>query len=57
MWNTVLARLQEPSTYAGFAGLAVAFGLSVEEFNIYANALAAIAAVVAMVLQEKGNNP
>jgi hypothetical protein len=45
-------RLKEPSTYAGFAGVALAFGLSDAEWSAIATAAAGIAGVVAMFLAE-----
>tara|TARA_R110000824_G_scaffold82503_4_gene206818 strand:+ start:2337 stop:2498 length:162 start_codon:yes stop_codon:yes gene_type:complete len=49
----IFDRAKEPSTWAGLAGLAIALGLSAEEWAIYSSALAGIAAVVAMVLREQ----
>jgi hypothetical protein len=46
-------RLKEPSTYAGFSGVALALGLSAEEWGIVYTAAAAVAGVVAMFLSEK----
>jgi hypothetical protein len=48
----LLNRLKEPSTYAGFAGLALAFGLSAEEWNTIYTAIAGVAGVVAMLLSD-----
>jgi hypothetical protein len=48
----LLDRLKEPSTYAGFAGIALAFGLSAEEWSTIYTAAAALAGVVAMFLAE-----
>ncbi len=52
--DTLIARLKEPSTYAGLAGLAAAFGLSTELYEAISGALAGIFALVAVVLAEKG---
>ena len=49
----LLARLKEPSTYAGFAGLALAFGLSNAEWATLSTALASVAGVVAMFLSDQ----
>jgi hypothetical protein len=49
----LLHRLKEPSTYAGFAGLALAFGLSDAEWATVSTAVAGLAGVVAMFLAEK----
>lgn len=54
--NTVhwlLERLKEPSTYAGFSGLALALGMSAEEWSAVYTAVAAVAGVVAIFLVEK----
>lgn len=48
----LVSRLKEPSTYAGFAGIALAFGLSSEEWSVIATALAGLAGVAAMFLVE-----
>jgi uncharacterized membrane protein YuzA (DUF378 family) len=48
----LVARLKEPSTFAGFAGVALAFGLSDAEWSAIATAVAGIAGVVAMFLTE-----
>jgi len=45
-------RLKEPSTYAGFAGIALAFGLSDAEWTTVSTAVAGLAGVVAMFLSE-----
>ena len=49
----VVTRLKEPSTYAGFAGLALAFGLSDAEWTAISAAVAALAGVAAVFLAEK----
>ena len=51
--NFVLARLKEPSTYAGLSGLALALGVSGELYSAASAAVAAIAGVIAIVLAEK----
>jgi len=45
-------RLKEPSTYAGFAGLALAFGLSDAKWAAVSTAVAGLAGVVAVFLSE-----
>jgi hypothetical protein len=45
-------RLKEPSTYAGFAGLALAFGLSDAEWTAISAAVAGLAGVAAVFLSE-----
>lgn len=45
--------LKEPSTYAGFAGLALTLGVTNEEFTSYTTALAAIFSIIAVAVSEK----
>jgi len=52
MW-TLLERLKEPSTYAGLAGIALAIGISNESWTIVSTAIAGIAGLVAMLLNER----
>lgn len=47
-----LSRAKEPSTWAGLAGLAVVFGVTTEQWSVISNAVAAVAAVVAMFVSE-----
>jgi hypothetical protein len=49
----LLNRLKEPSTYAGFSGIALAFGLSGEEWSAVYTAVAGLAGLAAMLLSEK----
>lgn len=51
--NFVLARLKEPSTYAGLSGLALALGVSGELYTAASAALAGIAGLIAVVLGER----
>jgi uncharacterized membrane protein YuzA (DUF378 family) len=53
----LLNRLKEPSTYAGFAGVALAFGLSDAEWSVIATAIAGLAGVAAMFLTEAPTAP
>lgn len=55
MLKYIVTRLKEPSTYAGFAGLALALGITDAQWATYSTAAAAIAAVVAMLLWENPN--
>ena len=48
----LLNRLKEPSTYAGLAGLALAFGLSDAEWTAISAAVAGLAGVAAVFLSE-----
>lgn len=45
-------RLKEPSTYAGFAGIALAFGLSDAEWAAVSTAAAGVAGLIAMLLSD-----
>ncbi len=55
MYN-LITRLKEPSTYAGLAAAAVAFGISMDEFTIWANAVAAVCALLAIFVQDPGSD-
>lgn len=45
-------RLKEPSTYAGFAGIALAFGLSDAEWAAVSTAAAGVSGLIAMLLSD-----
>jgi hypothetical protein len=47
-----LERLKEPSTYAGFAGIALAIGLNDADWAVISTALAGLAGLAAMFLTE-----
>jgi hypothetical protein len=49
----LLARMKEPSTYAGLSGLTVALGISTHMYEAAAAAIAGIAGLVAVILAEK----
>lgn len=53
MLKKILNRLKEPSTYAGLSGLVIMFGISIDQYQLYANAIAALAALASMILSEK----
>lgn len=59
MIKTILARLREPSTYAGLSALLALGGVHVPEAKLQAitNALAALAAAASIFLGEKTNVP
>jgi hypothetical protein len=48
----LLARLKEPSTYAGVAGLALAFGVTDAQWMAISSAVAGLAGVAAVFLSE-----
>jgi len=50
----ILDRAKEPSTYAGFSGLALALGLSDAEWSALGAAAAAVCGAVAIVIAERG---
>jgi hypothetical protein len=51
--KTLLLRLAEPSTYAGLSGLALALGLTTDDFQGYAMGIAGVFSFVAVLLGEK----
>jgi len=53
MVKFLIDRLKEPSTYAGFSGLALALGVSNDLYTAVASVVAAIAGLVSVVLAEK----
>jgi hypothetical protein len=53
MVQFILARLKEPSTFAGLSGLALALGISGELYNAAAAAIAGVAGLLAVILAEK----
>lgn len=54
MFDWVLERAKEPSTYAGLSGIGAAIGMSGQLWAAVGALLAAAAGVVAVVLKEKG---
>jgi len=53
MLNFVLTRLREPSTYAGFAGLAAAVGIAEPLYQAGAAVVMALAGLAAILLGEE----
>lgn len=53
MVSWIVNRLKEPSTYAGVASLALAFGLTDVQWEAISAAVAGLAGVAAMFLTEK----
>jgi hypothetical protein len=53
MIDWLLARLSEPSTYAGFAALAGSIGLSAPIYSAVSAAAVAMAGLIAVILHEK----
>lgn len=51
--NAIIARLSEPSTYSGLAGLALAAGVSQPVYTALGAAAAAVFGAIAVVLKEK----
>jgi len=52
--ENLVKRLQEPSTWASLAGLAVIAGVSLDQFNEYVAAIAGVFAFIGIFLSEKG---
>jgi len=52
----IVNRLKEPSTYAGLGGAAMLFGLSMDKFQMYANAAAGVALFVSIFMKEVGSS-
>jgi len=50
-----LNRLREPSTWAGFAGIAVAMGANPDKVSITAQAVAGVLSALAVFLPERSN--
>lgn len=48
----MLSRLREPSTFAGFASLAIAAGLTDAQWATIAAGVAGVAGIVAMLLSD-----
>ena len=48
----IVSLLKEPSTYAGFAAIALAFGVGAEQFTAVSTGLAAIFGALAAFLPE-----
>lgn len=55
MIDWIIGRLREPSTYAGFSALALAAGLSLEEWQAASAVAAAIAGAIAVFVTEKND--
>jgi hypothetical protein len=53
MINFVLNRMREPSTYAGFAGLAAAVGIAEPLYQAISAVIMAAAGLAAIFLSEK----
>lgn len=51
----VLHRLKEPSTYAGFSGLALALGVSGQLYSAASAAIAGVAGLIAVLLSDNIN--
>lgn len=49
----IISRLREPSTYAGFAGLAAAIGISEPLYAAVSAVAVAVAGLVAVIISEK----
>lgn len=56
IFRALVHRLQEPSTHAGLAGLAVLAGATFDQVQLVANGLGAALGVVAVLLPERGGS-
>lgn len=52
-YDWILARLQEPSTWAGFAAMAAAAHVSTPLYSAISAVIMAVAGLVAVVMKEK----
>ena len=52
--NALISKLSQPSTYAGFAGIATVAGIAAPTFQAYELAAATLFGLIAVVLNEKG---
>lgn len=50
--DRIIDRLKEPSTYAGLATMALAFGISADQMTIWVGALSGFFAFVAIIVKE-----
>ena len=48
----LIKRLKEPSSWAGLAGLGLLVGLSMDDFNLYVQAITGALAFMAIVMKE-----
>lgn len=51
-WAYLVNRLKEPSTYAGFAGIAGAVGISSPTYAVVTGAVAGVAGLVAIFVPD-----
>lgn len=52
----IINRLKEPSTYAGLAAVALASGMNMDKFQMYANALAGLFGFISIMMKEVGSS-
>lgn len=50
--KNIIDRFKEPSTYAGLMGVAMLVGLTTEQFQMYANAIAGVFGFIAIIFAE-----
>lgn len=55
MKERLINRLKEPSTYAGLGGAAMLFGISMDQFQMYANAVAGVSLFISIIMKEVGS--
>jgi hypothetical protein len=54
--DALVSRLAQPSTYAGFSGLALTLGYSAPQFAAWTTGAATLFSIVAVVLGEGNSN-
>jgi hypothetical protein len=52
MYEALINRLKEPSTYAGFSGIALALGVSAPLYSAVTTLVAAVAGLAAILMSE-----
>jgi len=52
MLNMIIRRFKEPSSWAGFSAIAVAFGMSTDLYNQIVIVVAGICGLLAMVMND-----
>ena len=56
MLNRILNRFKEPSTFAGLAGVAMLYGVTSDDFNLWVGAVTGVCLFLSIVLKEVGSD-
>jgi len=56
MVNMIMRRFKEPSSWAGFSAIAVAFGMSTDLWNQIVLVLAGLCGLLAMVMKDPAHD-